>query len=57
LERIHIAKAELNMCIDDKLGEPENLATQMERIAKTGFLPFLGGQRPMETIYWKKLKR
>jgi hypothetical protein len=27
LECIDIAKAELNMCVDNELGEPKNLAT------------------------------
>ena len=44
LESIYIAQPELDICIHHQLGQPQNLAAQMECIAKPGLLPLLGGQ-------------
>jgi hypothetical protein len=45
LERVDIAESELDVGIHDKLGETEDLSTQMERIAETRLLSLLGGER------------
>lgn len=45
LEGVHIPQAELDVGIDDKLGETENLSTQMEGISESRLFAFLGGQR------------
>lgn len=45
LKSIDVAKPELDMCINDKLGEPQDFTTQMESISKTRLLAFLGCER------------
>jgi hypothetical protein len=35
LKCVHVAETVLNVGIDDELREPENLATQVERVAET----------------------
>jgi hypothetical protein len=47
LECVDIPKTELNMDVHDKLGKTEDLTTEMERISKTRFLPFLGDESPV----------
>ena len=44
LERIDVAKAELYMCIDDKLGKAKDFTAQMERIAEARLLALLCSQ-------------
>ena len=43
LERIDVAESELHMGVNNQLGQPQDLATEMEGIAETRLLPLLGG--------------
>ena len=45
LEGVHIAQAELDICIHNQLGQPQNLTAQVEGIAEARLLPLLGRQR------------
>lgn len=44
LERVDVAKAELNVSIDDQLGKTEDFAAQMERISEAGLLTLFCGE-------------
>jgi hypothetical protein len=44
LEGIDVAKAELNMRVDNELGKAQNLATQVERVSKSRFLALFCGK-------------
>ncbi len=44
LVSIHIAQPVLDMRVHHQLGESQNLTTQVKGIAKSTFLPFLGGE-------------
>ena len=48
LESVDISKTKLHVSIDDELGEPENLATQVECVSETRLLTFLCSQGPKE---------
>ena len=48
LERIDISKTKLHMSIDDELGKPKNLATQVKCISETRLLTLFCGQGPKE---------
>lgn len=41
LESIDIPKSELDMCIDDELGETQDLTTEMECISETRLFTLL----------------
>ena len=41
LEGIHVAKAILDVGVNNELGQPKYLTTQMEGVAKARFLPLL----------------
>mmetsp|Transcript_61033 Transcript_61033/g.143984 ORF Transcript_61033/g.143984 Transcript_61033/m.143984 type:complete len:850 (-) Transcript_61033:159-2708(-) len=45
LERVDVAEAELHVGIDDDLGQTQDLAAQMERVAEARLLALLGRQR------------
>ena len=54
LKCINVSKTELDVSVDNKLGQAENFTTQMEGISKAGFLALFGGQRPRFKGYnWK----
>ena len=57
LESIDISKTELHMSIDDKLGEPKNLATQVKCVSETRLLTFLCSQGPKVLRLEPSLKR
>jgi ribulose-5-phosphate 4-epimerase/fuculose-1-phosphate aldolase len=44
LEGVHVAEAVLHVAVDDQLGEAQDLAAQMERVAETGLLALLWGE-------------
>ena len=46
LESIDISKTELHMSIDNELGEPKNLSTQVKRVSETRLLTLLCSQGP-----------
>ena len=48
LESVDISKTKLNMSIDNELGKPKNLATQVERVSETRLFTFLRSQSPKE---------
>jgi hypothetical protein len=50
LEGVNIAKAVLNMCINDKLRQAKDFSTQVKSISKTRLLPLFRGQRPIKPI-------
>mmetsp|Transcript_42648 Transcript_42648/g.166462 ORF Transcript_42648/g.166462 Transcript_42648/m.166462 type:complete len:242 (-) Transcript_42648:1814-2539(-) len=45
LESIHVAQTVLDVAVNDQLGQPQDLATQMEGVSKPRLLSLLGGQR------------
>ena len=53
---IDIAKSELHMSINNELGETQYLSRQVECIAKSRFLSFLGGQSfgRLQVEIWSK---
>jgi len=48
LESIDVSETELHMSVDDELGEPKNLATQLKCISETRLLTFLCSQGPKD---------
>lgn len=46
LERVNVSKTELDMGVDDKLGEAQNFSAQVEGISETRLFTFLRGEGP-----------
>ena len=49
-EGIHISESELDMRIDDELGQTQNFTAQVEGIPKTRLFPLLCCERPGMTV-------
>jgi hypothetical protein len=45
LESVYITKSELNMRVDNELGQSKNLSTEMEGVSETGSLSLFGRER------------
>jgi hypothetical protein len=54
LEGVNIAKAVLDMGINDKLRQTQNFSTQVESIPETRLLPLFRSQRPIKPIVNKR---
>lgn len=52
LEGVNVAKSELDVCVDDKLGETQNFTAQVECVSKTRLLALLRRQR-LDRLYGK----
>ena len=46
LERVNVAEAVLDVCVDDELGEAQNLAAQVEGVSEPGLLALFGREGP-----------
>ena len=45
LESIDVSKSELDVRVDDELGQPQDFSTQVEGVSKSGSLSLLGRER------------
>ncbi len=45
VEGVHVAKTEVDMCVDDELCETQNFTAKMESVSVSGFLSFFRGSK------------